>query len=259
MQLLGQVPQVVTHLRYPFETFVANHICKLFKYGAPPKVIGPFPDYRFHGANPPFDDALEHTMATTGRLSFKQIIVDIYTQLAAAYGKPNVTHFAEKFGLHLLPVLQEMFNRPCIVVLIRDFRDVLSSYKEFNEKRGYPAFGMEQFDSMESFLHGQFIGRVRSFVAGVEHWKQKVLVVKYEDFVAGNRNILFSILKAAGIVVSDEALTTMFNQGDGDLGHHATSASGIASVSKYKTVLTAREIAICNSALARELEVFGYT
>jgi len=270
MSLLSRCPSIVTHERHPYETFIANHIVKLYKVLSLPsdhtvypkykplkKLIGPFPDYKFNERNPYFDEAIEITLESIFKPFCREAITTIYSQLAQFYKKKNVTHFAEKVGFFLIDDLNNIFDKVFSVVSVRDFRDLLSSIKLFNQKRGYKAFGAEQFDTFEEYAQNLFSVNVRSFCSWIKQHKN-CLIIRYEDFINDPKNSITKILNYAEVQFNETDLEAIFATLNDQNEHHKTSVSSELSINKFEDILSKREKEICDSLLKDELQMFDY-
>jgi len=270
MKSIASHPSVVTDDCYPYETFIANHIAKLYgvlleeqdhskypKYGAPAKLIGPFPDY-VRGRGTIFDESLEESLNTVIPNSCREIIYCIYRSIARMQHK-HPTHFVEKIGAHQVWQYRKLFRELHQIVLVRDFREVLASIKRFNKRRGYKSFGAECYVSYEEYIESSFQRQVLALVKHIDGENGKKLVIRYEDFVAEPAGTLRSIFNFCNVSpVSDEEINEFIVATGQDIDpiHRTSGGEGLAT--SWETTLTDREQQLCLGAVGPALKRFGY-
>lgn len=270
MKLLSDNPNIVTHQKYPYETFIANHITKLFKiltsksnpsiypkYGSPAGLIGPFPDYKISANDILFDNALKDACQDILKPMCKEFIIETYRNIAKEQEQPVPSHFIEKFGYFLVHDLKKLFDQTYLIVFVRDFRDLLSSIKEFNEKRGYKSFGAENYEKFSDYIQGGFYNRIKELHNFVK--ENDCLVVRYEDFVIGKKDILVKMYEFVGVDYDLSHIDNIISKSEKKLGDHRTSKTAQESIRKFESILTHNEIDICNGMLGDILQYHNYT
>ena len=269
MKLLSSNPHLVTDQSYPFETFIANHIVKSYhiltaksepsvypKYGSPTGLVGPFPDYNKSPNDSVFSNALRDASQTVLKPMCKKFIIEIYSNIAKAQGKTEPTHFIEKFGYFLVSDLRELFEQIYQIVFIRDVRDLLSSIKDFNKKRGFKSFGAENYENFSEYIQGSFFHKVNGLHKFVE--RNDCLVVRYEDFILRKKEVIIKIFEYVGIDYEYSHIDSAISQSEKTLDEHRTSKTAQESIRKFDTILTSKEINLCNSLMGDILEYYNY-
>jgi len=186
-----------------------------------------------------------------------------FERLAAEEGKEDATFFLEKFLLEpvVLDLLMELFPRTRELVLVRDFRDVVSSVLAFNRKRGYLAFGREHVDSDAEYVRAI----ARSQAMGLlQRWREReddAHLVRYEDLLLEPEATLKDICEFVGIDASEEAVAgtlEMARSKSPNMDHHRTAKDPAATVNRWVDDLPEDLIEVCAEVLDEPLEAFGY-
>jgi Sulfotransferase family len=186
-----------------------------------------------------------------------------FEQIAAQQGKESPRFFLEKFLLEpvVLDLLTEVFPRTRELILVRDFRDVVSSVLAFNRKRGYLAFGREHVESdaeyVKSIVCSQAVGLV-------QRWRERgdqAHLVRYEDLLLEPEATLGQICEFVGIDSSEAAVEGTLDaarRGAPNMDHHRTARDPGATVNRWVEDLPDELIEVCAEALDESLEAFGY-
>jgi hypothetical protein len=223
------------------------------------------------GANPFFGGQLaDHPEIGTwfGRCYVEELIAfcqhstkAFYQRVARAQDQPDALYYLEKYhAASQVPVLTwELFPEAREMILVRDFRDMISSMIAFNAKRGYAPYGREGGNSDEAF--------VRQARAGVEHlvnaWKSRSTVahlVRYEDLILRPEPTVRGMLEYLNLDASRATIEAMLTQShaEDDLEHHRTSQDAARSVGRWQNDLPQSLRALSQQAFARAMEEFGY-
>jgi hypothetical protein len=189
-------------------------------------------------------------------------IEGFYTDLAASTGKPRAQHFVEKvLPYQMLPdLLSELYPGAREIILVRDFRDLLSSVLAFNEKRGYQAFGREQRDSDSDYVKSTLR---RSAEALLRRWRRRAKaaqLVRYEDLVLDPQSTLRRLLGYLDLDASDEVVRQTIERAQNASGaeQHQTVSDPAASIGRWRRDLPAELQAVCKQELDGVLAEFGY-
>jgi Sulfotransferase family len=187
-----------------------------------------------------------------------------YLEVAKRSEKPGVVYFAEKFLLDpvLLDLTLELFPAGREVILVRDFRDRLSSVFAWNEKRGERGFGHEEEMSKAEYL----TERVRIDAAELlERWRRAgdaAHLVRYEDLILEPEETLRDLLEFLGIEAGPEAVAGTLEAASQPrelLDQHRTVSDPKATIGRWRRDLPAELAEECNEILAPVLEGFGYS
>ena len=95
-----------------------------------------------------------------------------YRRTGVSIGKPNPDYFVEKFHLRpaTLDLLGELYPGAKEVILVRDFRDRLSSVLAWNAKQGRELFGRDAFATDADFVSSRVRTEAHSLL---EHWRNR--------------------------------------------------------------------------------------
>jgi hypothetical protein len=186
-----------------------------------------------------------------------------YREVARRGGESGARYFAEKFLLDpiLLDLTTEVFPGAKELILVRDFRDRLSSVFAWNEKRGDHGFGHDEAMSKAEYL----VERVRGDADDlIERWRKRgdaALLVRYEDLILEPRATLagiFGYLEIEADEVAVQAVLDAANQPTEHLDAHRTVSDPMQTIGRWRRDLPEDLAAETNELLAPELEAFGY-
>jgi hypothetical protein len=278
MKLLSTHPGIVAVRGYPYENRTASywmHMAKVltepanhFQSAHPDQFLG---DPWWVGANPFFAGQLADQPNIGhwfGRRYVEELIafcqrstLEFYQQVGSAQGQLDAQYYLEKYhAASQIPALTwEAFPGAREIILVRDFRDMISSMIAFNAKRGYAAYGREGVNSDETF--------VRQTGAGVDHllhcWKTRSSIahlVRYEDLILQPEPTVRGLLQYLQLDASRETIEAMLTQSraEDDLEHHRTSQNPATSIGRWQNDLSQSLRALSQQAFGRAMEEFGY-
>lgn len=278
MRLLVQHPAVAAYPAYPYESRFAGYWIQMLKVlsGAADHVrsSGPnsFSENPYLIGHNPFYRPVLPELGTVRRwyatdyveelAAFCQRSTDeVYERIAAELDHPDATFFVEKTNPGPVPALvHQLYSGAREVVLVRDFRDMVSSMLAFNRKRGYDAFGRENTDDDVEFVRSMG----RSVDCLLKDWKLRsssALLVRYEDLMSMPVTTLRRVFQHAGIDDS-EALSSQVVEDAGqqsvEMDQHRTTDKGDRSVGRWKMDLDPEMQEACDEAFGPALGVFGY-
>jgi len=200
-------------------------------------------DCRAAGDHPLFDRYWEVTGPRLLTSAFRDMVLAYYDTVRAMTGKVHIRYFAEKMHPDLLirDGAITMFGAVKEIVLVRDPRDLVCSYRAF--------WGRQTAEAV-SLIHSQLLELAeRVCPAGPD-----TLLVRYEDLVLDPTETLGRICSFLGLEHGpaerrdDEAAT---------FRKHGTSGSPQESIGRWRQELTAEEIAACDTTFGPLLSVFG--
>ncbi len=195
----------------------------------------------------------------------KQRIDGFYKMLAEREGTKDPIYFAEKalpqIGGQIL-ALRGLYPGVREIVLVRDFRDMLSSIFAYNERRQFPFFNRHLAEDDVDYVR-RFIGPdVMMLKDAYEQRADSAHLVRYEDLITDPRPTLRSMLAYLELDDSDESLDAMLgSNGRVPLeGHqeHRTAPSAEESIGRWREDLDGELLAECNEGFGSALERFGY-
>jgi Sulfotransferase family len=188
-----------------------------------------------------------------------------YLEASERMGKTaGVRYFAEKFLLDpvLLDLTTEIFPGAREVILVRDFRDRLSSVFAWNEKRGEAGFGHDAQMSQADYL----TERVRVDAEELlQRWRRRgdaAHLVRYEDLILEPERTLarlFAYLDVESDPETVETLLEVANRPSDLLDGHRTVSDPTQTIGRWRRDLPTELAAECNEILAPVLEAFGYS
>ena len=187
-----------------------------------------------------------------------------YRSTGTSVGKPNPDYFVEKFLLRppTLNLLTEIYPGAREVILVRDFRDRLSSVLAWNARRGKELFGRDAFPSDADFVTSKVRIEAQSLL---EHWRTRkgsALLLRYEELVLEPRRVLGELLAFLNVNSSTESLEATLGRASQEtklLDAHQTSDHPDASIGRWRRDLSPELAGICNEVLAPVLTEFGYS
>jgi Sulfotransferase family len=186
-----------------------------------------------------------------------------FRQLSVEQGKPGASFFLEKFLLEpvVLDLLAELYGGAREIILVRDFRDVVSSVLAFNRKRGYLAFGREHVDSDAEYVHSVAL---RQALGVKQRWEERgsdAHLVRYEDLLTEPEPTLERLFGFVGVDSSTEVVKRTLERAENDapsMDHHRTATDPAATIGRWREDLSEELISACAESLDPVLEAFGY-
>ncbi|HEY2055030.1 MAG TPA: sulfotransferase [Solirubrobacterales bacterium] len=187
-----------------------------------------------------------------------------YLEVARRAGETDgVRYFAEKFLLDpiLLDLTTEVFPGAKELILVRDFRDRLSSVFAWNEKRGDHGFGHDAEMSKAEYL----VERVRGDADDlIDRWRRRgdaAHLVRYEDLILEPEATLAGIFEYLEIDADEAAVRAVLDEANQPTEHldaHRTVSDPKQTIGRWRRDLPDDLAAETNALLAPELEAFGY-
>jgi hypothetical protein len=178
--------------------------------------------------------------------------------------------FAEKIGpsspIHH-NLVHELYPDAKEVVLIRDFRDMMSSILAYDKARGFSGFGRKEGWSDEDYIREMRLPAL-SLYEGWQSRSERAHLVRYEDLVLHPRETLTGVLDYLGISSSDAVIDAMLSAGTTPeqprdpttswAQIHETSKDAVASIGRWRRDLDPALQACCQEAFGGLLEELGY-
>lgn len=186
-----------------------------------------------------------------------------FEQVAESEGKESPRYFLEKFLLEpvVLDLLSEVFPRTRELILVRDFRDVVSSVLAFNRKRGYLAFGREHVDSDAEYVRAIAYRQALGLLQRWQEREDEAHLVRYEDLLLEPEPTLRAICEFVGVDASEEAVSGTLETArrrSPNMDHHRTAKDPGATVNRWIEDLPPDLIEVCAEVLDEPLQAFGY-
>jgi hypothetical protein len=186
-----------------------------------------------------------------------------YVELAERSGKPQARYFVEKYLLDggLLDLTRECFPDAREVILVRDFRDRLSSVFAWNERHGEAGFGHDTGMSRGEYL----VKHVRADAeALLDRWRRRgdsTHLVRYEDLIRDAQGTLTALFTHLGVDADEQAVASVLElaqASSGVLDTHRTVKDPAQTIGRWQRDLPEQLAVECNDLLAPVLEAFGY-
>ena len=186
-----------------------------------------------------------------------------FRRLAVDQGKPGARFFLEKFLLEpvVLDLLAELYGEAREIILVRDFRDVVSSVLAFNRKRGYQAFGRERVDSDAEYIRSVALKQALGVQQRWEERGEQAHLVRYEDLLTEPEATLERAFGFVGVDRSPEVVAKTLERARNDapnMDHHRTATDPSATIGRWREDLSEELISVCAESLDPVLEAFGY-
>ncbi len=204
-------------------------------------------------------DAIESLAATCrGRIEA------FYAQVAKGAGNPKARYFVEKFLVDpvLLELISEVYPGARELILVRDFRDRLSSVLAWNRERGSRGFGRDTTMTDAEYV----TERVRQDAdALLRRWRaraQAAHLVRYEDLVLEPERTLAGILRYLALEPDHETVQGMIGRASREtslLDAHRTVDDPRASIGRWRRDLPPDLAELSNIVFGPALNAFGYS
>jgi hypothetical protein len=281
MKLLAAHPAIVAYERPPFEARGGKywtHVLQVMsapadaskRIGAPmefhsePKAVGANPFFSSEFAAWPEVETWEGGDYLASLATFCQRSIDgWYLATASAQGKDAdpLRFFAEKHFPDAYPRrLRELYAQPAELFLVRDFRDMFTSMRAYNARKGYGDFGRAAAADDRAWITTLRQG----LQALLEAWRERgtpANLVRYEALVQQPEVALPPILAALGLESSPAIIARMVAAASPDapdLQGHGTTASPDASIGRWQADLPPELQEVVNAEFRDMLLAFGY-
>jgi hypothetical protein len=186
-----------------------------------------------------------------------------YVEVAERSGKLGARYFAEKFLLDrvLLDLTLECFPAAREIILVRDFRDRLSSVLAWNEKNGHHGFGHDAGMSDAEYLTEHVRVDAEELLDRRRRRGGAAHVVRYEELVLEPDSTLVSVFEHLGLEADEEtvkAVLEMAREPGELLDTHRTVGDPAQTIGRWRRDLPPELAGECNAILAPVLDAFGY-
>lgn len=161
------------------------------------------------------------------------------------------THYGDKLpGVEAALAITELLPQTRFVVLSRDPRDVLCSWRSFAEapRADNPLLVAPH---LEDHAHNW-----KNLYGGAMRYLQDSLLVRYEDLVADQRGTLQRVMQFLDLATADEQLAVLDQQKL--FAVHGTSATPEASIQRWRRDLPDAERQVIESICGDVMQSLGY-
>ena len=275
MRLLSGHPSVAVYPEYPYETRVMSYWTHMLRvlgqpadharstpaidFTADPGWIGHHPFYKPEVIrHPVMQEWFGRTYPEELATFCKKSIDEFYLQVARMTEKPDAICFAEKCASDDIPwLVWELYPDAREVVLVRDFRDMLSSIFAFNKKRGYQSFGRERAKSDRDYLESMR-NNVLGFTRAWRLRSDRAFLVRYEELVLDTRATLEALLQYLKLDGDPDELIARANVPVQELTDHRTIQDAASSIGRWRRDLEPDLQKDSTEAFQEALVAFGY-
>lgn len=183
----------------------------------------------------------------------EQVAAILETFYRREFPDREFTHWGDKLpSTRAAAAVQRLFPATRFVLMVRDPRDALASYRRYAARPEIAAQSPELADMDTRSFATTWRNQALSCI---EHLSP-LHVLRYEDWIEDERGMLEGVLEFLGLGMTkavereleDEAL----------LEHHGTSASASASIGRWRNELEEQEVATISDAAADAMERFEY-
>jgi hypothetical protein len=157
--------------------------------------------------------------------------------------------------------MRELYPGAREILLVRDFRDVLSSMLAFDAKRGTADFGRARAASDADYVRTQFRKSVMSLAHSWERRREGAHLLRYEDLVLEPEAAIAALVGYLGLDSSRDAIAPMVEtivERTAITDRHKTTASLEESVARWRRDLSPELQKLSQEAYGPALEAFGY-
>jgi hypothetical protein len=204
-------------------------------------------------------DAIESLATICG-----ERIQAFYEQVVAAGRRPSPRYFVEKYLLEpVVPnLISELYPGAREVILVRDFRDRLSSVLAWNEQRGDYGFGRDPSSSDDEYLIRRVLPDAEALLSRWRERADAAHLVRYEDLVVEPAATLAGVLGYLDLDADDATVEAMIKRASSEpalLDAHRTVSDPAASIGRWRRDLPDELAERCDQLLRPALEGFGYS
>jgi hypothetical protein len=187
-----------------------------------------------------------------------------YLEAAARSGKGGARYFVEKLLIDrvLLDLTLECFPQGREVILVRDFRDRLSSVFAWNERHGDHGFGHDAGMSKAEYLTEHVRVDAEELL---DRWRRRgeaAHLVRYEELIMEPRSTLAALFAHLDVDADGETVDAVLDVASGLSGlldSHRTVGDPAETIGRWHRDLPVELAGECNEILAPVLDAFGYT
>ena len=277
MRLLKSHPDIVTTDSYPYEERPSQYWTHMFKVLSEPAnyeesvTTDQFFSNNSMVGNNPFFTVNRETSSWYGDCYLDVVggfvnnaINNYYNEQSSRQGRQGSKYFIEKMMSPNVP-FWDTYNRVHDEVknifLVRDIRDVYCSVMDFNKKRGYMSFGLNESTTTDEYfvmLERQYSGLYTRWLSN----KENSILVKYEDVLQDTHEELMKILNYLELDVTSDVIDAMVvdaSKRNKNMKMHQTSASPIQSIGRWRDDLDPEIAKQANDKFKDALISFGYS
>lgn len=211
---------------------------------------------------------LENFLQIRKPLTYSELVADIYIYYGLKHNK-NATLWGDKNGLWVekLPVLYLLFNKAKFIHIVRDGRDIVTSYLNLNHYTGskskyFPKLPTKIEQIAELWKNN--INAISNFLSSIP--AQNFIEIKYEDLICNNEIIIDKILGFLNLPPSQSMF--LYFEINKEKNYEPKDFLGWkeklnepldkSNIGKYKSELKPSEIKLFESIASETLKKYGY-
>jgi hypothetical protein len=277
VRLLGAHPEIVAYRPFEYEPRAATYWIGVLKALAEPASHrrqltpgGPLDGPWWLGTEPPLprrskDPEIQEWL---GRESVQDIaafcqgrIEGLYERVAALLDRPHAAYFAEKLRPDAVPdLISEIYPQGREILLVRDFRDMVSSMFAFNEKRGFRGFRREESASDADYIAERVGPSAAALATAWRARSSRSFLLRYEDFVLRQKETVAALLDYLALDAAPNTIEKMLAGLEApESAGHRTVPDARKSIGRWRKDLAPELQEACAQALGPVLREFGYT
>lgn len=210
---------------------------------------------------PDLEDWLDRNHPAGVAAMCQQQLDAFYTTHAEVDASGAPAYFVEKFVPRqpAIPLLKEIYPGAKEILLVRDFRDMLSSILAFNRKRGYRAFGRDRVVSDAEYVRKHLRNSAQALLERRRAHAEVVHLIRYEDLIASPESELAAALAYLELDGDANRVRQMIEAaGRQSAAGHRTTPDPEASIGRWRQDLSPELIEVCAHELGEALAGFGY-
>jgi hypothetical protein len=213
------------------------------------------------------DPEIQHWMGTDSvetLAGFCQSRIEgLYREIGRHFGKPDLSYFVEKYhpSQRVPPLMWELFPNAREIILVRDFRDMVSSQFAFDAKRGFDGFGRRRSTTDSEHVERLAQRGVSGLLASWRERGDRAHLLRYEDLILSPRESVDGLLSYLDLERDDAAANGMIealSERSDRNEWHRTTDDPKASIGRWQRDLSPELQRVCEQALGPILEQFGY-
>ena len=252
MKMFASHPEVVVFRRFPYEYSVARYWMHMLRVLAEPASQAESAnadtfqgDLHWVGHNPFHDQAVFEQPELEGWLGRKYVeqlatfcqgaIEKWYSSVARAQEQEAPAYFAEKMGPSYVPLLtRELYPRSKEILLVRDFRDVACSMRDFDAGRRHsePMYGGSPNATVPPQLQAEVFAMQNTWRTR----RDQAHLVRYEDMVTRPNETLTALLEYVEVDSSPQTVERLLSLGAQDLPELPGATGDPAVVEAHRTI-----------------------
>jgi hypothetical protein len=276
-RLLGAHPEIVAYRPFEYEPRVATYWLGVLRGLAEPASHrrqitpnGPIDGTWWLGLDPPLPRPIKDpdVQAWLGGGAIEELaafcqarIEELYLKVGTLFDRPQPAYFVEKFRPDFVPsLMSELYPAAREIVLVRDFRDMLSSMFAYNAKRGIEGFRRDRATSEADYVSDRVRGSVDALAGAWRAREGRAHLLRYEDLVLRPAETVEALLDYLGLDADSATIEAMLaSLTAGDTEPHRTIADPRLTIGRWRNDLSPELQEVCRTALGPALQAFGYT